>query len=194
MKEVLIVSLQELLLQGTEEKVHEILAAFRCKKDSDIESFLRNRAIEFERIAKSRTYLVCDLEEIKNKRFFILGYFALSLKVLVLPDDMSVRGRKELDGFSGKIYGQKIREIPCYLIGQLSRNDDATKEDLSGKGLIDLALSVIQMSVAAVGGRCVLVECHNEETLESFYKRNGFRRIMDEPDDTIPMVQMLRMI
>lgn len=194
MKEVLIVSLQELLLQGTEEKVHEILASFGCKKDSDIESFLHNRAIEFERIAKSRTYLVCDFEQIKNKRFRILGYFALSLKVLVLPDDMPVRGRRELDGFRGKIHGQKIREIPCYLIGQLSRNDDATKADISGKELIDMALSVIRTSVSAVGGRCVLVECHNEETLEEFYKKNGFRRIMEEPDDTIPMIQMLRII
>ena len=37
-----------------------ILSSFSCKRDQDIEDFLKNKAVEFERLSKARTYLVCD--------------------------------------------------------------------------------------------------------------------------------------
>lgn len=40
-----------------EASIIQLLNGFRCKKDEDIELFLQNKAIEFERLSKSRTYL-----------------------------------------------------------------------------------------------------------------------------------------
>lgn len=153
-----------------------------------------NKSIEFEKISKSRTYLVCDEEKLAEGIFSIIGYFALSLKVLILPDDMSVRGRKEIDGFRGKIHDEPIREIPCYLIGQLARNSSIDKDAITGNELIDMACSVIQPAVSAVGGRWVLVECRNKKELIDFYQRNHFHYILNEPDGDTPMVQMIRRI
>lgn len=94
------------------EVLNRYLSSFFCEKDADIESFLRTRAAAFEKLSKSRTYLVLDEEKLADGKFIILGYFTLALKVLIIPVDKSIRSRQQLDGFSGKIYGEPIREIP----------------------------------------------------------------------------------
>lgn len=116
----------------------ELLSSFSCKKDKDIEYFLHNRAIEFEKLSKARTYLVMDQEQLKNKEkhLIIYGYVSIALKILSVAQDMSNRMRKELDGFSAKIRGEQISDFPCYLLGQLSKNSNAKSEELSGKQLI----------------------------------------------------------
>ena len=125
-------------------------------------------------------------------KFELLGYFSLALKVLLLPDDMSIRSRKTYDGFMGKIHGEPIREIPCYLIGQIARNDAFGKETISGDDLIEHAISVISSAHQSVGGRWVLVECRNNAKLISFYADNGFTPVMHQPDGDTQMVQLVR--
>ena len=48
-------------------EVLKLLSSFSCKKDKDIEFFLHNRAIEFEKLSKARTYLVFDQEQLEHK-------------------------------------------------------------------------------------------------------------------------------
>jgi hypothetical protein len=113
--------------------LNRILSSFSCDKDKDIEFFLRNKAVDFEKVSKSRTYLFCDYQEFSENPIVVLGYFTLSLKVLILPDELSVHARKELDGFRGKIHGIPIKEIPCFLIGQLAKNSNIANNPISGK-------------------------------------------------------------
>ena len=193
-----IIPLQELIIMRGAEEAHALLSVFKCSHDPDIENFLHNRAIDFENIAKARTYLLCDADKMKLGEFVIMGYFALSLKVLILPEEMSIRSRKEYDGFSGKIHGQPVREIPCYLIGQLARDDNTDRTSLPGSVIINSAMSVIEPSFRIAGGRWVIIECHNTQQLIDFYEKNAFKFIMDRPsrpspsDEEIPMVQMIR--
>ena len=49
-----------------DERVNRLLSSFSCAKDPDIEHFLRSRAVEFERLSKSRTYLIFDEDELKT--------------------------------------------------------------------------------------------------------------------------------
>ena len=122
----------------------------------------------------------------------ILGYFALSLKVLILPDKMSVRARKEIDGYRGKIRGVPIREIPCFLIGQLAKNSNIEPTEITGKMLLEEAYAVIYSAMESIGGRYIMVECQDNEKLLNFYKNNGFDEFLREPEGDKPMVQMLR--
>lgn len=39
-----------------EQKAQELISIFLCSKDNDIENFLKERAIAFERLGKSRTF------------------------------------------------------------------------------------------------------------------------------------------
>ena len=170
----------------------QILSSFSCAKDHDIENFIHNRAVEFEELSKAKTYLICDEAVLLDEgRLLILGYVSLALKVLQIPDGLSIRERKELDGYRGKIHGEPITDIPCYLIGQLARNDGVDKELLTGKELIEEAHRIIMVSVEAVGGRFMMIECHDDPKLLKFYSDNGFEEIARIADADMPMVQML---
>lgn len=178
-----------------EDRVEKILSSFSCAQDHDIESFLRQRATKFEKLYKSRTYLVVDQDQLLSDQpveLTIYGYFSLALKVLAAPENLSNRQRLSLDGFSSKMNNLPVSLFPCYLIGQLSRNSNVPKDAISGDELINLACSIIDNSVDAVGGRIILVECHPNQKLINFYKHNGFSEIARIPDDQKPMVQMIK--
>lgn len=188
----------KLLIQALKEDphlLHQFLASFSCAEDEDIESFLHNRAIDFENLSKARTYLICDEYELKNCRFqnvTIYGYLSIALKILTIPKESSNRIRKELDGFSAKIHGEPIQDIPCYLIGQLSRNSNVPKDALAGSELIHYACDIIAQAVEAAGGRYIMIECRDKERLIQFYQNNDFKEIARIPDGNIAMVQMIR--
>ena len=87
--------------EGGSSRIGPWLSSFSCEKDSDIADYLQNRAVKFETLGKSRTYLVCDRDVFFNERdLHIYGFFTVALKVLDLPENLSNRKRLELDGFS----------------------------------------------------------------------------------------------
>ena len=183
-------------MQDMEDKeLDSLLSSFSCAQDKDIEDFLHNKAVQFERLSKSRTYLVFDEDELKDvntANLTVCGYFALALKVMRVPEELSNRARKELDGYSGKIHGKRIKDFPCYLIGQLARNSNISADVLKGKELISMAHDVISVAVHAVGGRYAMIECKDNQKLINFYSANGYQeiaRILD--NDHATMVQMI---
>ena len=154
---------------------------------------------EFEKLSKSRTYLIIDKEQfkkpgIKLDELTIYGYISLAVKVFTVPETTSNRQRQQLDGFSAKEHGKQISDFPCYLIGQLTRNSNVPKESISGAELLNFAYDIIAISVDAVGGRNILVECHNNQKLVQFYLDNEFYKISQMPDETQTMIQMIRRI
>lgn len=172
-----------------------LLSSFECNLDYDIEYFLKNRAVSYENLSKSRTYLILDEDEVVNKKISeltVLGYIALALKVLTVPTETSNRMRKEIDGLSAKIHGEQITAFPVYLIGQLGRNTKVSKNVITGSQLIDYAFDVLQPAVNAVGGRYILIECHDRKELILFYEKNDFISFAKIPDQENDMVQMLR--
>ncbi len=125
---------------------------------------------------------------------FIYGYVSLALKILTVPDTSSNRLRIEPDGFSTKIHSQQIRDFPCYLIRQLSKNSSVSDDPVSGKDLFDMSLDIIATASEAVGGRYTIIECQNNTKFLNFYHNNAFSEIDNIPDEDIPMVQMIRKI
>lgn len=194
----MLISLKTLINELEEDKeLKPLLSSFSCLQDQDIEDFLHNRAVEFEQLSKSRTYLICSQEELETKHITdltVYGYFSLALKILTVPTAVSNRVRKELDGFSAKIHGEQISDFPCYLIGQLARNSSVSRNSLSGEILINFAKDVISTAVEVVGGRYMMIECRNSGKLIEFYKNNKFEEIARIPDNGQPMVQMIRRI
>ena len=176
-----------------------MLSSFSCSHDEDIQNFLRNRAIDFELLSKSRTYLIIDEQQFQNSNsavdnLIIYGYISLAVKVFTVPETASNRQRQQLDGFSAKEHGKQISNFPCYLIGQLARNSNVPKESISGAELLNFAYDIIAISVDAVGGRNILVECHNNKKLVQFYLDNEFYKISQIPDENQTMIQMIRRI
>ncbi len=184
---------------GDVDLLKHILSSFSCARDKDIQNFLHNRAIDFEKLFKSRTYLVVDDKQFENSDFklkdlVIYGYISLAVKVFTVPETTSNRQRQQLDGFSAKEHGKQISNFPCYLIGQLARNSNVPKDTISGAELLKIANTIIGEAVKLVGGRNILVECRNNEKLIQFYLDNGFYKVSQVPDESQSMVQMIRRI
>jgi hypothetical protein len=144
---------------------------------------LKNKALDYEKTAKGRTYLIVNSNSLEEKTIEILAYFTLALKTLYISEEVSNTKRKKLDG----LY-KNTNDLPCYLIGQLGKND-LYKNDIDGHTIISYAINIIQKSHEFVGGRFILVECSNNHQLVNFYEENDFEVL--QKDELVQLVYFL---
>lgn len=189
----MLIPLETFLEMTSEETVKEVISTFYCSKDHDIESFLKNenKAILYERKSKSRTYLIFDEDGLENGNFILLAYFTVAIQTLKIPNGTVASQIRKLDGLYAKKGSEALTEIPSYLIGQLSKNDEYT-DKIAGDELLEYALSVISKAQGIVGGRVAFIECQDRPQLINFYTRNGFKHFRKDPDDGL--VQMVRLL
>ena len=169
----------------TEQPIKAAIDSFSCK-DKDAEHFLKNKAIEFEKRNKSRTYLVFDETKYLSGDGTILAYFTLSLKSLKFGSTLSKNKIKDIDGFSKEVGGVAIA-----LIGQLGKDEKEAKH-VSGSDLLELCMEFIHQVQNLIGGRYVLVECQDFEKIVKYYLANNFERLqLDDSDNYLQMVRRL---
>lgn len=161
--------------------IEKAVSSFFCKKNPDIAEFLKNKAMQFERRSKARTYLITDKDKlIKDNKIDIVAYFSIALKNFYLPENLSKTKKRKIDGFN-----KESTEVVTYLIGQLGRNDKYFGDIITGKEILDYAIDRIIDCQSIVGGRVILVECKDIEGVLNFYKSNEFELIeMDEENET----------
>lgn len=75
------------------------MLAFKCIKDSDIQSFLNFKAITFQNHNWCTVYLILNKDEFDLHKIKIEAYFTLSHKCIGVCDDLSNTKKKEV-GFS----------------------------------------------------------------------------------------------
>lgn len=168
-----------------EDRCLRVIANFSCKLDEDIEYFLKKKAIINQKMGLSRTYLVYT--SYKQEKV-LAGYFALANKSLVIRNQVSGSLRKRITGFKNK----EIKDLPVFLIGQLSKNfsKDYDKIPLiTGQQLLQLAIQKILQSWHLFGGRIILVECLDNPYLRRFYENEGFSFVeKDEKDGLLKYI------
>ncbi|MDD3908085.1 MAG: hypothetical protein PHF34_07725 [Bacteroidales bacterium] len=151
---------------------------------------MKKRAIQFEKLGKSRTFFIYDEDE---DEFQIFAYYTLAIQVLKIPEDMiSGRKAKLLDGFSSKIKGEKITEFPSILIGQLGKNDLYLNK-ISGSEVLEYCLATILEGQVRLGGRIIILECKDIPYLVSLYEKFGFNVLEKdyEEDELLQMIKIL---
>lgn len=174
-----------------EEKAQELISVFICEKDKDVENFLKEKAVLFEKLGKSRTYFIFDEEQ--NDEFNILAYFTLAMQVLKVPEELlSGRKTKVLDGFSSKIRGTKITEFPSILIGQIAKND-LYRELISGREVMEYCLTTVFTGQAVLGGRIIMLECKDTPYIVDLYERFGFQKLEKEYEGN-ELLQMIKVL
>lgn len=161
---------------------------FSCKFDKDIENFFKDKPLLFQQKNKAKTYLILDNNKLEQGKFSILAYFALSTKVLHLPDELSKSQRKKIDG----LYNS-ISEISTFLIGQIAKND-LNRNKISGKEILKYACSYIEEVSNIIGGRIILVELKNNQNLINFYTNNGFSLLHNKTENEEKLLQMVKII
>lgn len=192
------VSLDTLFEEVGEEKTKELLSDFTCPHNKDVESFIKRKALEFEKQRISRTKLVYT--SYKDSPVLV-GYYTLTTKSFnITKSALSASTRKKITKFATYNSDIKAYILPAPLIGQLGKNFyNGYNNLISGDELLKMACDDIQLTQSIVGGKVVYLECEDKPFLLDFYSSNGFvefdRRKLDKDETDIDgevLVQMLR--
>ena len=166
------VSLDDLLKEVGEDETKKILADFYCGKNEDIDYFIKEKAIVFEKAKYSKTFLVYAQINGKAK---LAGFYSLASKKLELGNKRYARKeRMHLFGYSN------IQEncVSTILIGQLSKNfKDGNDHLITGKLLISLAFERIIELSRSIPVAVVMIDCADEKKVMKFYERIGFNHL-----------------
>jgi hypothetical protein len=159
-------------------RVKKLLETFSCTRNIDLQDFLYNKAVTFEKNLRSRTYLYID-----NTTQEVVAYFTITISTLH-TDSISPEVIKLLDG-----YKDDVASIPCFLIGQLGKSDKFEPRKI-GEYILDDAIEIIDRSQQSLGGRFILLDAINKEQVIKFYEANAFFPIEKDPDsESIKMIK-----
>ena len=83
MKDYIVVPLGEILNKGYDEtKIETAFKKFSCHREEDLENFLMQKSITYEKADIGKTYLCVDKEDLEEGNFSIIAYFTLAQKQL----------------------------------------------------------------------------------------------------------------
>ena len=172
-------SLSEIIQKSSSNrKVKRLLETFACAKNRDLQEFLYDKAITFEKNLRARTYLYVD-----NATQEVVAYFTIAISILH-TDGISPEIIELLDG-----YKDDVTSIPCFLIGQLGKSDRFELRKI-GEFVLSDAIDIIDQSQESLGGRFILLDAVNRERLIEFYKDNAFFPIESDKDsESIKMIK-----
>ena len=180
-----LVPLNLILKKYPEEQVRQSLSLF-TSINKDVEFFLHERCIQFEKVSLARTTLVFSSYKGES---VLVGYFAISSKPLTIS-------KKNWHGLSKTVQrklmpmGYKTEQdnyaVSSILLGQLGLNFQYRDARLiTGAELLSSAYEAIKIANEVVGGLVLYVEADNEPHLRQFYINNGFSQlVVKRPDDS----------
>lgn len=197
-----VVNLKLLVETLGEDTANRILSSFSCPLNSDVEFFLKNKAVSFSMQGWARTHLV--FASYKSE-WVLVGYFALSNKYITISSKVfgtkSNSLRKRIAKFATFDNDLKSYILSAPLIAQLGKNyANGYNKLITGDELLQEACDKISRVQFDLGGKFTYVECEEKDVLISFYTSNGFvdfdRRELDA-DETDRMsgthlVQLLK--
>lgn len=160
---------------GGMDRLSGALDSFRCCQDPDIESFLRQKAMQFVERNWCAVYLIVDEQAFDDGQLQVDAYFTLSHKTLI-PSAASKSSVKDASGF------KETESVHFVLIGQLGkykkRLEDGSIQsaDISGHEILNDAFEIIRASSALIPCRCVLVECSEDVKVQKVYTDYHFKK------------------
>lgn len=180
-----------------EEALRQILSEFFCDKNTDVQRFLKEQAIEFTKKHQSVTYLV-----FANDDASLVGYFTLTIKpITVKAEDFSKNIRRRLSRVSEFDEASGTYTLSAYLIAQLGKNyKDNANEKITGEQLLQAAVDTIKDLQYMAGGMVVFLEAENKKELMRFYEeQNGFKRFGvretgSDSEDSHELIQLLKVM
>lgn len=109
-----VIRLNDLMNEVGDEFFIELFSDFFCPVNEDIEFFLKEKAIMFQRMDVSRTFLVFSSYQGKN---VLVGYYALALRTLPIRKGVSKTQRRRLTGSKSS----DLTFVASILIGQMGK-------------------------------------------------------------------------
>jgi len=170
------------------------LSSFAVPLNSEVEDFIRKKALQATKLKSSISYLVID-EDLAD----VVGYFTLLVKPFTIQAaSLSSKNRRLIARFAEENTEAGDYTASVYLIAQIGKNY-AIEEPLqiSGGDLLNMALDKLRAAQDLVGGKLVLVEREADRAkLLEFYNANGFKSWNGRYDrkDQVQYDQMIRVL
>ena len=170
------------------------LSSFAVPLNSEVEDFIRKKALQATKLKSSISYLVID-EDLAD----VVGYFTLLVKPFTIQAaSLSSKNRRLIARFAEENTEAGDYTASVYLIAQIGKNY-AIEEPLqiSGGDLLNMALDKLRAAQDLVGGKLVLVEREADRAkLLEFYNANGFKSWTGRYDkkDQVQYDQMIRVL
>lgn len=170
------------------------LSSFAVPLNSEVEDFIRKKALQATKLKSSISYLVID-EDLAD----VVGYFTLLVKPFTIQAaSLSSKNRRLIARFAEENTEVGDYTASVYLIAQIGKNY-AIEEPLqiSGADLLNMALDKLRAAQDLVGGKLVLVEREADRAkLLEFYNANGFKSWNGRYDrkDQVQYDQMIRVL
>ena len=180
-----------------EEQLQQVLSEFLCSRNTDVDKFLKEQAIDFTKKNQSVTYLIFSNEDAE-----LVGYFTLTIKpISVNADAFSNTMKRKIARVSELDESTGTYTLSAYLIAQLGKNfaNDANKK-ITGEQLLQAAVDTIKELQYMAGGMVVFLEAEDREELMRFYEsKNGFKRfsvrqMQPKSGDNHELVQLLKVL
>ena len=162
-----------LSLDISEEKLNEAFKKFSCNLEEDLESFLVNKAIVYEKTEFGRTFLLLDKNKLNKDVFEILAFYTIGQTTMDIAELNSKQHKKILGSYPGR---DRLTNVPAYLIGQIGRSDKCSHDELSGDTILNECYSTIKSANQIAGGRMIILECR-EKMFDKFYGNRGFHKM-----------------
>lgn len=104
MKDYIVVPLGEIInKEYNTSKIEDSFKKFSCHREEDLENFLVNKAITYEKSDIGKTYLCLDAAELKEKRFVIMAYFTIAQRAVDISALSSKKEEKCWEAFRVEI-------------------------------------------------------------------------------------------
>ena len=113
-----------------EDRAKKALSSFSVIRNPDVEKFIRNNAFSYQKSHNARTYIIVD------DSFLLSGYFTLSMACMVIPEGISSNLKKKMRGFGR----YSAETVPCFLLGQIAREDTIPHRILNLSDILDMAI------------------------------------------------------
>lgn len=169
-----LVILKDMIDAIGEDRTKTTLSDFVCPQNKDIEDFIANKAIQFEKQGVSTTYLIFASHKGKTRLF---GFFAIVIKAITVPDKRQLSGtlKRRLNKFATRNEDSKEYIVPTILIAQLGKNyTDGLNNEISGDELLKIACEKAKQIQRLSSGKFIYLECEENDKLINFYEKNGF--------------------
>ena len=182
-------SLNELLKIYNESEICNYLNSFVCTKNQEIELFLKNNSLDFNKKHQAMTYLLFD----NNKN--IVAYFALSVKPISIKSErLSNSEIKKLLRITEVDIDDNSLNPSAYLIAQIGKKDNSS---IDIDKIFRFVNYYINEAQDICGGVVEFLELENNEKLILLYQSRGFKIFnirKSKSGEERKLVQMYRLI
>ena len=192
-KEHKVIRLVDLLETEEGENFYNLLASNFSSKNKDVETFIKEKAVQSVRLCTSSSYLVIS----NNNSLDLLGYFSLATKMLSLKKlSLSKTSEKIISRFGYYDADSESYKVPAILIAQFGKNYNKESASIVGSDLMAITLRQVKNVLSFSSGKTVFLECEKKQKLLDFYQANGFSVLDNEvlSRDKKSLMQLYRLL